>query len=144
MSKDVIDEGLKMKDIIEQVMAYLFKKIPAYAQGPKEELEEHLSFYMSHNQLLIHQNQDGEIDGVLAFHFINSVEEAPNNINIPDGEGLYVRFMAADGKFQREDLVRDTMAFSGIRSWISFERLKYNDRVRKKAWSFAERMASYG
>lgn len=144
MSETVIDERVKMKDIMDQVIRYLLKRIPAYAKWSKKNLVDHLSFYMGHGQLIIHQNQSGKLDGVLALQFIETIEQAEYECNIENGQGVHIRILVADNKPAKSNLIRQAMTLSGIRSWVSFERLKYNDRIRKLPWALAERMASYG
>ena len=135
----IIDERLKMKDINTQVTTYVEKKIPFYRQWKRKDLKDMIKFFADLGQLIVHQNTKGKVDGVLALQFVDKpsdIREWKNNFN---SKGVAIVVLASDDKAVRGELVRNAMAISGIRSWICFERGKYNDRMRVLPWTLAER-----
>ena len=135
----IIDERLKMKDINTQVTTYVEKKIPFYRQWKRKDLKDMIKFFADLGQLIVHQNTKGKVDGVLALQFVDKpsdIREWKNNFN---SKGVAIVVLASDDKTVRGELVRIAMAISGIRSWICFERGKYNDRMRVLPWTLAER-----
>lgn len=100
-----------------------------------------IKFFADLGQLIVHQNTKGKVDGVLALQFVDKpsgIREWKNNFN---SEGVAIVVLASDDNAVRGELVRNAMAISGIRSWICFERGKYNDRMRVLPWALAERMS---
>ena len=98
-----------------------------------------IKFFADLGQLIVHQNTKGKVDGVLALQFVDKpsdIREWKNNFN---SKGVAIVVLASDDKTVRGELVRIAMAISGIRSWICFERGKYNDRMRVLPWTLAER-----
>lgn len=144
MSESVIDERVEMKDIMDQVMAYLIDKIPTYATWSKKNLRDHISFYSNGGRLFVHQDSQGKIDGVLALQLIDTTDDARYEVHKEEGDGVHVRILAADNQLAKADLIRQGMMLTGIKSWVSFERAKYSDRLRKLPWALAERIACYG
>lgn len=98
-----------------------------------------IKFFADLGQLIVHQDETGEIDGVLAFQLVNKPEDIREWKNDFNGEGGAIIVLASDNKTIRGELVRNAMAISGIRSWICFERGKYKDRMRVLPWALAER-----
>ena len=128
-----------MKDINTQVTTYVEKKIPFYRQWKRKDLKDMIKFFADLGQLIVHQNTKGKVDGVLALQFVDKpsdIREWKNNFN---SKGVAIVVLASDDKAVRGELVRNAMAISGIRSWICFERGKYNDRMRVLPWTLAER-----
>ena len=122
-----------MKDINTQVTTYVEKKIPFYRQWKRKDLKDMIKFFADLGQLIVHQNTKGKVDGVLALQFVDKpsdIREWKNNFN---SKGVAIVVLASDDKAVRGELVRNAMAISGIRSWICFERGKYNDRMRGAA-----------
>lgn len=144
MNESVIDEGLKMEDILGKVMSYIREHLPVYRTWADDNLKEVLAFYFGLGQLLVSQTDEGKINGVLSFQLINSVEERHSFKNDRNSEGGFIDIFIADAQPIREMLVRTAMLASGIKKWIAFERCKYSQRVSKLPWSLAERIASYG
>lgn len=144
MTKDVIDEGLKMKDIKSDIMSYVKKRMPIYKTWSSKELQKYISFFISLNQLIISQDSEGKINGILGMRFLNDSDNPKKLTNNFNGEGVLIELFSADNKEVRKSLVQQAITGSGIRKWISFERFKYDERMKKMPWSFAERMASYG
>jgi hypothetical protein len=128
-----------MKDINTQVTTYVETKIPFYRLWKRKDLKDMIKFFADLGQLIVHQNDKGEVDGVLALQFVDKpsdIREWKNNFN---SKGVAIVVLASDDKAVRGELVRNAMAISGIRSWICFERGKYNDRMRVLPWTLAER-----
>jgi len=144
MSETVIDEALKIEDIRYQVMNYVKQMLPIYKTWADQNLERHLAFYMDLGQMAVSQNHNGVVNGVLAFQFINDIEDRKTMKNDRNGEGVFIDIFIAGDQATRESLVRQAMLISGVRKWIAFERTKYNQRVSKLPWSLAERIACYG
>jgi len=130
-----------MKDINGQVTTYVEKKIPFYRHWGKNELKAIVKFFSDLGQLIIHQNAKGEIDGVMAFEFINTPKDILKWKNDFNSEGLAIIFLASDTQDIRREIARNMMVLTGVRKWICFERGKYNDRMRVLPWSLAERMS---
>jgi hypothetical protein len=137
----IIDERLKMKDINGQVTTYVEKKIPFYRHWNRKDLKAMIQFFADLGQLIVHQNSNGKVDGVLAFQFINTPEEINSWSNDFNAEGGAIVALASDSKSVRRELVRSAMNISGIRPWICFQRGKYDDRMRTLPWALAERLA---
>jgi len=137
----IIDERLKMKDINGQVTTYVEKKIPFYRHWKRKDLKDMIRFFSDLGQLIVHQDEKGKIDGVLAFQFVNTPEEINSWSNDFNAEGGAIVILASDNKTIRGELVQNAMVLSGVRSWICFQRGKYNDRIRTLPWALAERMA---
>lgn len=137
----IIDERLKMKDINGQVTTYVEKKIPFYRQWGKKNLKAMIKFFSELGQLVVHQNTIGEIDGVIALQFVNRPEDITGWENDFNAKGVAIAILACDNKYIRSELVRTAMAISGVRSWICFDRAKYDQRLRVLPWALAERMA---
>lgn len=130
-----------MKDINDQVTTYVEKKIPFFRQWDRNDLKGMVQFFADLGQLIVHQNTKGKVDGVLALQFVDKpsdIMEWKNNFN---SKGVAIVVLASDDKAVRGELVRNAMAISGIRSWICFERGKYNDRMRVLPWALAERIS---
>lgn len=144
MSESVIDEGLKIEDIRNQVMSFIKDYLPVYNTWSDSNFEDHISFYMGLGQLLTSQDSEGKINGVLALQFIDEVEERNTLKNDKNSKGVHIQIFVAESQKVREDLVSQAMAISGVKNWISFERCKYNQRVSKLPWRLAERIAFYG
>jgi hypothetical protein len=128
-----------MKDINTQVTTYVETKIPFYRLWKRKDLKDMIKFFADLGQLIVHQNEKGKVDGVLALQFVDKpsdIREWKNNFN---SKGVAIVVLASDDKVVRGELVRNAMAISGIRSWICFERGKYNDRMRVLPWTLAER-----
>jgi hypothetical protein len=130
-----------MKDINGQVTTYVEKKIPFYRHWKRKDLKDMIQFFSDRGQLIVHQNTTGKVDGVLALQFVDKpsdIREWKNNFN---SQGVAIVVLASDNKTIRGELVRSAMAVSGVRSWVCFERGKYDDRMRVLPWALAERMA---
>ena len=137
----IIDERLKMKDINGQVTTYVEKKIPFYRHWKRKDLKDMIRFFADLGQLIVHQNSKGKVDGVLALQFVDKPEDIKEWKNDFNSQGVAIVVLASDDKMVRAELVRNAMAISGIRSWICFERGKYDDRMRVLPWALAERMS---
>ena len=137
----IIDERLKMKDINGQVTTYVEKKIPFYRHWKRKDLKDMIRFFADLGQLIVHQDEKGKIDGVLAFQLVNKPEDIREWKNDFNGEGGAIVILASDNKTIRGELVQNAMVLSGVRKWICFERGKYNDRMRVLPWALAERMS---
>lgn len=141
VTQPVIDEWLKMKDINVQVTTYVEKKIPFYRHWGRKELKAMIKFFADLGQLIVHQNEKGRIDGVLALQFIDKPEDIHSWQNNFNAEGVAIVILASENKDVRKQLVSTAIAVSGIRSWVCFEGSKYNQRMRVLPWKLAERMA---
>jgi hypothetical protein len=137
----IIDERLKMKDINGQVTTYVEKKITLYKHWNRKDLKNMIQFFSDLGQLIVHQDNKGKIDGVLALQFVNKPEEINSWENDFKAKGVGIVILASENKTVRADLVRNAIAVSGIRDWICFEGAKYNRRMRVLPWALAERMA---
>jgi len=137
----IIDERLKMKDINGQVTTYVEKKIPFYRHWNRKDLKDMIKFFADLGQLIVHQDAKGKVDGVLALQFVDKPSEISEWKNDFSSQGVAIVVLASDDKTIRGELVRNAMAVSGVRSWICFERGKYDDRMRVLPWALAERMA---
>jgi hypothetical protein len=137
----IIDERLKMKDINGQVTTYVEKKIPFYRHWNRKDLKAMIKFFADLGQLIVHQDNMGKIDGVLALQFVNKPEEINSWENNFKAKGVGIVILASENKTVRTDLVRNAIAVSGIRDWICFEGAKYNRRMHVLPWALAERMA---
>lgn len=137
----IIDERLKMKDINGQVTTYVEKKIPFYRHWNRKDLKAMIKFFADLGQLIVHQNSNGKVDGVLALQFVDKPSDIKEWRNDLKSQGVAIIVLASDDKAIRGELVQNAMAISGVRSWICFERGKYDDRMRTLPWALAERMA---
>lgn len=140
----IIDERLKMKDMNEQVIAYLKSRVSSYKRWAKSGLRDMLEFYRGLGQLMVSQDETGKVDGVMAFQLINTINEINGDTNDWNAEGVHIQILSAETSEVREKLVRQAIAVCGTRSWISFERAKYGLRLSKLPFSLAERIACYG
>jgi hypothetical protein len=143
MMKSVIDEGLKIKDIRYQVMNYIRENLPVYKMWSDNNLEDLIKFYMGLGQFLVSE-KDGKINGILAFQFINTLEERNTMVNDRKSDGAFIDMFIAATQAIREKLIEEAVMLSGVRKWIAFERCKYSQRVSKLPWKLAERIAGYG
>ncbi|NBR96583.1 MAG: hypothetical protein EBS60_01950 [Verrucomicrobia bacterium] len=143
MMKSVIDEGLKIKDIRYQVMNYIRENLPVYKMWSDNNLEDLIKFYMGLGQFLVSE-KDGKINGILAFQFINTLEERNTMVNDRKSDGAFIDMFIAATQAIREKLIEEAVMLSGVRKWIAFERCKYSQRVSKLPWKLAERIACYG
>ena len=100
-----------------------------------------IQFFADLGQLIVHQDSKGKVDGVLALQFVDKPSEISEWKNDFNSQGVAIVVLASDNKTIRGELVRNAMAISGVRSWICFERGKYDDRMRVLPWALAERMA---
>jgi len=141
--KSVIDEGLKIKDIRYQVMNYIRENLPVYKMWSDNNLEDLIKFYMGLGQFLVSE-KDGKINGILAFQFINTLEERNTMVNDRKSDGAFIDMFIAATQAIREKLIEEAVMLSGVRKWIAFERCKYSQRVSKLPWKLAERIACYG
>jgi hypothetical protein len=130
-----------MKDINGQVTTYVEKKIPFYRHWNRKDLKGMIKFFADLGQLIVHQDAKGKVDGVLALQFVDKPSEISEWKNDFSSQGVAIVVLASDNKTIRGELVRNAMAVSGVRSWICFERGKYDDRMRVLPWALAERMA---
>jgi hypothetical protein len=130
-----------MKDINGQVTTYVEKKIPFYRHWNRKDLKGMIQFFADLGQLIVHQDAKGKVDGVLALQFVDKPSEISEWRNDFSSQGVAIVVLASDNKTIRGELVRSAMAVSGVRSWICFERGKYDDRMRVLPWVLAERMA---
>jgi hypothetical protein len=130
-----------MKDINGQVTTYVEKKIPFYRHWNRKDLKGMIQFFADLGQLIVHQDAKGKVDGVLALQFVDKPSEISEWKNNFSSQGVAIVVLASDNKTIRGELVRNAMAVSGVRSWICFERGKYDDRMRVLPWALAERMA---
>jgi hypothetical protein len=130
-----------MKDINGQVTTYVEKKIPFYRHWNRKDLKGMIQFFADLGQLIVHQDAKGKVDGVLALQFVDKPSEISEWKNDFSSQGVAIVVLASDNKTIRGELVRNAMAVSGVRSWICFERGKYDDRMRVLPWALAERMA---
>jgi len=130
-----------MKDINGQVTTYVEKKIPFYRHWNRKDLKDMIKFFADLGQLIIHQNNKGKIDGVLALQFVDKPEDIYSWENDFNGKGVAVVVLASEDKSVRTELVRNGMALSGMRNWVCFQGAKYNQRMRVLPWALAERMA---
>jgi hypothetical protein len=130
-----------MKDINGQVTTYVEKKIPFYRHWNRKDLKGMIQFFADLGQLIVHQDAKGKVDGVLALQFVDKPSEISEWRNDFSSQGVAIVVLASDNKTIRGELVRSAMAVSGVRSWICFERGKYDDRMRVLPWALAERMA---
>lgn len=144
MSETVIDEEVKIEDIRYQVMNYIQEKLPQYKTWALKNLEGYVAHFMGLGQMFVSQGDNGEVNGVLALQFIDTLKERKALNSKRKTSGVFIDVFIADSQTVREELVRQAMLFSGVRKWIAFERAKYNQRVSKMPWNFAERIASYG
>jgi hypothetical protein len=141
VTQPIIDEWLKMKDINGQVTTYVEKKIPFYRHWNRKDLKDMVKFFADLGQLITHQNAKGKIDGVLALQFVSKPEDIKEWKNDFNADGVAIIMLASDNKSVRSELVQNAISMSGIRSWVCFERGKYDDRMRVLPWALAERMA---
>jgi hypothetical protein len=141
ITQPIIDEWLKMKDINGQVTTYVEKKIPFYRLWNRKDLKDMIKFFSDLGQLIVHQNTKGKIDGVLALQFVDKPEDIKEWKNDFNSDGVAIVVLASDNKHVRSELVQNAILVSGVRSWVCFERGKYNDRMRVLPWNLAERMA---
>ena len=130
-----------MKDINGQVTTYVEKKIPFYRLWNRKDLKDMIKFFSDLGQLIVHQNTKGKIDGVLALQFVDKPEDIKEWKNDFNSDGVAIVVLASDNKHVRSELVQNAILVSGVRSWVCFERGKYNDRMRVLPWNLAERMA---
>jgi hypothetical protein len=130
-----------MKDINGQVTTYVEKKIPFYRHWNRKDLKGMIQFFADLGQLIVHQDAKGKVDGVLALQFVDKPSEISEWRNDFSAQGVAIVVLASDNKTIRGELVRSAMAVSGVRSWVCFERGKYDDRMRVLPWALAERMA---
>ena len=130
-----------MKDINGQVTTYVEKKIPFYRHWGKKNLKEMIKFFSDLGQLIVHQNSNGKIDGVLALQFVDTPEDIHSWQNDFKAKGVAIVILASEDKAIRTELVRNAITLSGIRDWVCFEGAKYNQRMRVLPWALAERMA---
>jgi hypothetical protein len=137
----IIDERLKMKDINGQVTTYVEKKIPFCRDWGRKNLKATIKFFADLGQLIVHQNDKGDIDGIMAFEFVDKPENILQWKNDFNADGLAIVFFACDTKDIRKEIVQNMIALTGIRKWICFERGKYNDRMRVFPWALAGRMS---
>ena len=100
-----------------------------------------IQFFADLGQLIVHQNTNGKVDGVLALQFVNKPSDIREWKNDFNSQGVAIVVLASDDKTVRAELVQNAIAIAGIRSWICFERGKYDDRMRVLPWTLAERMA---
>lgn len=133
-----------MKDINTQVITYVKSRIISYKRWAKSGLRDMLEFYRNLGQLIVSQDERGEVDGVMAFQLINSVDEINGDTNDWNSEGVHIQILSAETSEVREKLVKQAIAVCGTRSWISFERAKYGQRLSKLPFALAERIACYG
>lgn len=141
MSETVIDEGLKIEDMKDQVISYIEDKIPAYSHWLREDLKAFVDFLYGFGQLLLRFSEDGKINGVLGFQLIDSPEELFSFKNKRNSEGVAIVLLASENEMTRKELVKEAILISGIRSWVCY----YRDRLEKMTvmpWVFAERMAA--
>lgn len=141
MSETVIDEGLKIEDMKDQVTSYIEEKIPAYGHWLREDLKAFVNFLYGFGQLLFRTDDQGRIIGVLGFQLVDEPEDLFSYNNKRDSKGGAIVLLACENNQIRKELVREAIVISGIRSWICYRKDKTGKLV-VMPWSFAERMAS--
>ena len=133
-----------MKDMDNQVTAYLKRQVSSYHEWSKNKIKDMVQFYKSLGQLIVSQDKDGKVNGALGFQFLNSINDINDSINDWNSEGIHIQFLAVDNKEVRAKIMQQLIAVSGFRFWVSFERAKYGQRLSVLPFDCIERMASYG